>query len=1163
MAEVADEGRGLAAKLSGLPLLRNPRVRKALLWLGALLLLVLAVWLILIAWSMMGRSARQILVLLLALAVVLLWFVKGMPRLERRQALRRMRGDLAPGDAKDEEEPRRNMLQALLQTKQILAHSPDVDRKRDPLYAIPWILFLGDSKSLGQELLKAASSISPFPAPPRSENTNQFWHWWLFKGAIAIEADPRFVCDPSDRLHRGIWYHALQQLNSERKNMPINGVAVLVSAEKLLRDQEELRHYGLNLRRLVDECLEHLQVVVPVYLIVTGCERLPGFESFVRLLPADALRQGVGHRIGDPSRINASSWQEFPAIFSGLCDRMHGIRLSGIRMEPDAIRRKGVWDFVEAFNSLSPGLALVIKLLLEDNPYQRTPQWRGLYFTAAPGKGVFVEHLFTRFLPADQPLARRTSQPGLKRWLGSAASVVLVAMLTVLVLRLALTAMTDNQRLREAVASTCEHLTLTDNRLQALSDCARDLASVEDMERQAGLTWGLSHYRAALADKKRLLIAEFKKILDAYDARVEEEIGRRAVSFDHIVSSAQRLALVKRCGGGPSECRRRQEEPNLIFDPPSRVYLAVEPFTSRRKDARQTDADGLFELYLAYLRWGHEVDEESLATEGSKVSDYLRESISARWPSVEDVVNWGRARYESIVGDSFWDAPDVGASSRRAALPKVEAAFTAGFWQRVLEPTLMQVSLHTDASAQATEFRRRYFEQYLLSWHDFLAGFGKGIHYINKTTAPGFLDRASRGESPYSKLWGAVRENLFKLPLNVDRSTRWTLLWGEIRQDWTSAPGLIWGFLFNSEKKNGIAPRPWLIALNYTLNTDRRTVEKELPAFWARLQADKSGEAALSLAKDVFASNGEQPAQFAALKTIVEAPPKRFEDKMTSDDLVAWQSVAGEVQMLLALIGYQAGVRVDEDWKGRYYTEIRKDSEVSPAKALQVGMERFSRGTLAGFVNEADRKPKQVLGIALPLSRRFQGMLSEQGKTLSSAGDGKPMRIGTIELIQPSTFGMVKEGAKGTVIDVDCGGNVLSVSSKGESRVDRQVSIVGVPETCAKIRIKIALPEYELDEGTKRVSQDRLAAPQSLTRSYSGDVFAAFAEDFKTGAKTFTLSDFKASYAADEWDALQNRLRMMGINQVRVFAAVSLSPDLEHRASAAPSVENLPLSVIE
>src|SRR5690349_12396601 len=157
MSALLDKGRGLGDKLRSLPGLRNPKVRKVLLCIVLVLLVGLALWLLLRAWSAMSPLARQVLVLFAAIAVVLWWFLKALPWLERRQNLRRVRGDLGPGNAQDDDEPRRQMSRDLLQIKQKIPHA-EVDRKRDPLYAIPWILFLGDSSSAGPALLRIATT---------------------------------------------------------------------------------------------------------------------------------------------------------------------------------------------------------------------------------------------------------------------------------------------------------------------------------------------------------------------------------------------------------------------------------------------------------------------------------------------------------------------------------------------------------------------------------------------------------------------------------------------------------------------------------------------------------------------------------------------------------------------------------------------------------------------------------------------------------------------------------------------------------------------------------------------------------------------------------------------------------------------------------------------
>jgi hypothetical protein len=70
-------------------------------------------------------------------------------------------------------------------------------------------------------------------------------------------------------------------------------------------------------------------------------------------------------------------------------------------------------------------------------------------------------------------------------------------------------------------------------------------------------------------------------------------------------------------------------------------------------------------------------------------------------------------------------------------------------------------------------------------------------------------------------------------------------------------------------------------------------------------------------------------------------------------------------------------------------------------------------------------------------------------------------------------------------------------------------------------------------------------------------------EDFKSGPKSFAISDFKSSYTEEEWQRLNNHLRMMGINQARVFLSVSLTPETIKRSIKSRPVENIPVSLIQ
>src|SRR5258705_165771 len=139
---------------------------------------------------------------------------------------------------------------------------------------------------------------------------------WLFKRMIAVETSVTFVCERADSGPRGIWYHALQLLHEYREQLPINGVVVVVAAERLLDPVDKLRTFALNIRRVVDEAMHHLEVDVPMNLVFTGLERLPGFAAFAKHLPGAAKDHAVGERIDwDKPGEAWSRWERASEIF--------------------------------------------------------------------------------------------------------------------------------------------------------------------------------------------------------------------------------------------------------------------------------------------------------------------------------------------------------------------------------------------------------------------------------------------------------------------------------------------------------------------------------------------------------------------------------------------------------------------------------------------------------------------------------------------------------------------------------------------------------------------------------------------------------------------------------------------------------------------------------
>ena len=1150
------------AAIAKIPLPINSKLRRAGIWLLIVFAIVFLIWVLHAVWALMPPWIKQLFVLASLLMVVLLWFAKGQAWLERRRPFGKTQGDLKPSNSESELTAIKMMRRDLVEAKAVLAHSPEIGPGRSPLYRIPWFLVLGDKESKAESLLKAASAKSPFSSPALSADAEQHWRWWFLRGMVAIEADPRFVCDGNEKDTRGIWYQALQLLNAERKSLPLNGIVVLISAEKILRNEDDARRSLLNLRRLVHECMSHLHLVPPVYLLITDCESLPGHREFVNAIPAEVWGQVIGYRFEASAASNTVNWQQLPANFSALRNRLHAIRLTALRRQLDPAKRKGIWDYVESFGKLENGLMSAVKLLVEENALQVIPPLRGIYFVSG---NAFVDDLFMRFLPTDQPLATRTKQPGFKRWLNSGVSVALVAAFSGLVVNQVVTAQNQRQLLRDTIQTACLDLPQRGQELTVLSECGSALSRIEASERDAVFSWGLQDYKTSLAEKKTLLVTEFKKILNTYDASLPTNLGNKDTRFDQLLATTQRLSFVARCHRAEENCRKQDGERNLVFDPSSSSINSVRKYLVGTDGEREKSSDALLELYLAYLRWApaNATDIDFFAVEENTLKVKLGEILAAGEPTVEEGVSWSRRHGKPVTVEGMWLSPDSKSTSGPSKFSAVEYAYTREIWESVFAPTFAQISKTLANTATEEKFKKEYFEKYFVSWRDLLAVFHKGLDLHNKQTAASLLERAEQRDAPYDRLWEAVHKNLLQLTLRQSIGDSGRLMWGGIKEDWTGVFGESWGFSKAAYRSvittdSVIAPI-WLSALQHSLRTNWKNSNAKLAPFWSRLKSDENGVKSLQLAKEIFKSNGDSPAEFAKLKQIVSAPPPRFESELKGEDRPAWESITGEVKFLIALISYRAGLAIDEDWQTRILPEIKKKPADMQRAALKDKLLALSKGTLDGLVNEAEKRPNEVLGTRFPISPFFISLVGGHAATDLRDEQKESFRLATLELSQRSSFGVTTEGEKGTTFELDCVAKKFSVNTNAGSKSERRIDIVANPAECTTARIKIALPEIDQQADEKSSAP----GPSELTKTYSGDVLKAMMDDFKHGQKSLSLADFKSSYSDEEWQQMDRRLKLMGINQARVYLMLNLTPEMEGYLQKKQPVNDIPSSVIQ
>jgi len=277
----------------------------------------------------------------------------------------------------------------------------------------PWLLFVGDSAADVRSLLQAAAAAPHARELSRTDDTRP-WHWWVFRALVAIEPGLR-LSHPHATIGDGDapWSKALALLARERRKLPLDGLVICIAAQSLRESEGAVATHAARLHRLADETTRRLQLQLPVYVVVTGLEALPGHAAFRSALPASLFRRVLGWRHANPVRDGMPDGR-MEAQADAVAGRLIATAQAVLATERDPHKRREAFAFLQSLHGLRRGLHVFLeRLQANEAGSERRLHWQGLYVTGgsrqdAPS-GDFVDDLFNRFLPADRVLARRVA----------------------------------------------------------------------------------------------------------------------------------------------------------------------------------------------------------------------------------------------------------------------------------------------------------------------------------------------------------------------------------------------------------------------------------------------------------------------------------------------------------------------------------------------------------------------------------------------------------------------------------------------------------------------------------------------------------------------------------------------------------------------------------
>ena len=344
---------------------------------------------------------------------------------------------------------------------------------KEALYALPWYVIIGPPGVGKSTALRNSGLQFPYLSEKgggavKGIGGTRNCDWWMTNQAVIVDTAGRYTTEDTDRDE---WLAFLDLLKDTRPKRPINGILLAVSVPDLaLANEAELNTMSTKIRARIDEVTRHLEMSVPIYVLFTKCDLLPGFvETFSDMgkserksiwgftLPVTGQYAGV-----DPTGT-------FCDQFDRLADRNEHRSLKRMSDDRRIESRGKIYEFPQHFESLRDNLAQFIGMVFTANVYAETPMLRGCYFTsgtqegrpidrlmgsmaqafgmqsALPGqpqveaRSYFLGNLFNKVIFADRELARRSAKHVRKsaiiKWSGAGAIMAFAIGLCVLPVR--------------------------------------------------------------------------------------------------------------------------------------------------------------------------------------------------------------------------------------------------------------------------------------------------------------------------------------------------------------------------------------------------------------------------------------------------------------------------------------------------------------------------------------------------------------------------------------------------------------------------------------------------------------------------------------------------------------------------------------------------------
>lgn len=266
------------------------------------------------------------------------------------------------------------------------------------VYDLPWFLLAGQAGAGKTEAIRRSHAKEDFP--PGLNDLMQGvggtlnMNWWFTNKGIILDTAGRIFEERVQSGQNNEWQEFLKILKKARKNTPINGFILAISADSLIRDDfSVIEEKASHIAEQITLVQNVLGVRFPVFIVVTKSDFIPGFREFVENISEPNLQQQMLGWSNPKGLDEPFEPEQVDHYIDDVIAKLKKRRLTYLLdPRPQAAKRlddlDALFTFPNQLRAAIPNLRRYIEIVFSLNPWSQKPLFiRGIYFTSSLQQG--------------------------------------------------------------------------------------------------------------------------------------------------------------------------------------------------------------------------------------------------------------------------------------------------------------------------------------------------------------------------------------------------------------------------------------------------------------------------------------------------------------------------------------------------------------------------------------------------------------------------------------------------------------------------------------------------------------------------------------------------------------------------------------------------------